>query len=247
MISDMTVFTTRLRCRNQRERHNFMTRLLHVVGSPRRDKSASRAIADTFIDAYHIHHPEHHIDILDLWSDPIPAFDGDRAAAKMTVIGGDTPEGDQATAWQSITNVFDRFNAADRYVFSVPMWNAGIPWALKQFIDTITQPGMIFSFDPARGYSGLLSGKNALAIYTSGVFSPGVSASFGSDFHSTYFDDWMRFAGITDISEIRFQPTLMTDDYEGGLSIARAEAREMAATFGHGESATPLMTASGKA
>lgn len=208
-----------------------MSRLLHVVGSPRRDKSASRAISESFLTAYRKQNPRHDIDILDLWSDRIPDFDGDRAAAKMTVIGGGAPEGAEATAWQSIIEVFRRFDAADRYLFSVPMWNSGIPWVVKHYIDTITQPGMIFGFDPTAGYTGLLTDKKALAIYTSGVYYPGVEPSFGGDFHSTYFDDWLRFAGISDIAEIRLQPTLVTDDYDGGLVRAKEQAARLAEGF----------------
>lgn len=208
-----------------------MSRLLYVIGSPRNERSLSRAIGDAFVERYRVHHANDEIDTLDLWSDPIPAFEGNRAAAKMTVIGGGTPEGDEAPAWEAITAVFRRFDAADRYVFGVPMWNAGIPWALKQLIDTITQPGMIFGFDPVNGYTGLLTGKKALAIYTSGVYSPGADKAFGSDFHSTYFDDWLRFAGIDDIEEIRYQPTLLTETPDRDLDMAVARAQELAATF----------------
>jgi FMN-dependent NADH-azoreductase len=31
------------------------------------------------------------------------------------------------------------------------MWNAGIPYILKQFIDVVSLPGMVFSFDAERG------------------------------------------------------------------------------------------------
>jgi FMN-dependent NADH-azoreductase len=208
-----------------------MTRLLHVIASPRRERSTSRAIGETFVDAYRSLHPDHEIDTLDLWVDPIPAFDGDRVAAKMTVIGGGALEGAERTAWDSITGVFQRFDAADRYVFGVPMWNGSIPWTLKQLIDTLTQPGMIFGFDPVNGYSGLLTGKKVLAVYTSAIYSPGVAPAFGRDFHSTYFDDWLRFAGVTDIAEIRYQPTLLTETPDHDLARARAEARRLAATF----------------
>ena len=208
-----------------------MSRLLHVIGSPRGDRSTSRAIAEAFLARYRVEHPDVEIYTLDLWTDPIPAFDGDRAAAKMTVIGGGTPEGAEATAWESITAVFQRVDAADHYLFGVPMWNGGIPWALKQLIDTITQPGMVFSFDPVNGYTGLLRDKKAAVIYTSGVYSPGVPPAFGRDFHSTYFDDWLHFAGIEDIAEIRYQPTLLTETPDRDLARAIAEATKLAATF----------------
>ncbi|UQX13255.1 NAD(P)H-dependent oxidoreductase [Candidatus Mycobacterium methanotrophicum] len=34
------------------------------------------------------------------------------------------------------------------------MWNSGIPYVLKQWIDNVTQPGWAFGFDPERGYTG---------------------------------------------------------------------------------------------
>lgn len=208
-----------------------MNRLLHIIGSPRGPRSTSRAITEAFVDRYRTLHPDYEVDTLDLWADPIPTFDGDRVAAKMTVIGGGSVEGAERTAWDSIGEVFRRFDAADRYVFGVPMWNGSVPWVLKQLIDTLTQPGMLFGFDPVHGYSGLLEGKKAQAAYTNAIYSPGVAPAFGRDFHSTYFDEWLRFAGITDIAEVRYQPTLLTETPDRDLAVALDEARRLAETF----------------
>ena len=84
-----------------------------------------------------------------------------------------TPTGEQAAAWQAAKSTFERFAAADEYLFTVPMWNHGIPYILKQFIDVVSQPGMVFSFDPEAGYTGLLTGKKAAVIYTSAVYGAG--------------------------------------------------------------------------
>jgi FMN-dependent NADH-azoreductase len=70
----------------------------------------------------------------------------------------------------------------------------------------------------------LLKGKRATAVYTSGVYAPGVPPAFGTDHHATYFDDWLRFIGIEDIAALRFQPNLLTHDAAGGLARAMAEA-----------------------
>ena len=70
----------------------------------------------------------------------------------------------------------------------------------------------------------LLKGKRATAIYTSGVYAPGVAPAYGTDFHSTYFDNWLKFIGISDIATIRYQPTLLTSDPAVGLAKAREEA-----------------------
>lgn len=52
------------------------------------------------------------------------------------------------------------------------MWNSGIPYMLKQWIDIISQPGRLFEFTPQARYHGLIRGKTAASIYTSGVYSP---------------------------------------------------------------------------
>ena len=127
---------------------------------------------------------------------------------------------------------FNRFNAAESYLFSVPMWNAGIPYVLKHYIDIITQPGLLFRLDPRLGYTGLLTGKKAAVIYTSAIYVPGASPAFGRDFHSTYFDDWLRFIGISDITTIRFQPTMLAPDAVGARAAATAQAYEVAKMFG---------------
>jgi Flavodoxin-like fold len=109
----------------------------------------------------------------------------------MTIFGGGTPHGEQAAAWRAAQAAFDRFDAADRLLFSVPMWNASVSYILKQFIDVVSQPGMVFGVDARTGYSHLLQGKGkkAAVIYTSAVWGPRLGPEFGTNFHSTYFDD----------------------------------------------------------
>ena len=48
------------------------------------------------------------------------------------------------------------------------MWNFGVPYKLKHYIDVITQPGLSFSFSPETGYTGLVTGKPAAVIYARG-------------------------------------------------------------------------------
>jgi FMN-dependent NADH-azoreductase len=208
-----------------------MSRLLYVIGSPRGHKSESIAIADAFLDAYRAANPGVEADTLDLWREPLPVYGPNGVEAKMTVFAGQRPEGEQGDAWADVLRVFERVNAADRYLFAVPMWNHGVPWPLKHLIDTISQPGLLFAFDPEKGYSGLLRGKKAAVVYTSGVYGPGRGPEFGSDFHASYFNDWLRFAGIEDVSEVRFQPTIATADPDSLREAALAEARRLGAGF----------------
>ena len=204
-------------------------KLLYVKGSPRGASSQSTKVAEATLAAYRKKNPSATIDEIDLWQTPLPEFDGDRAAAKMTFFGEGKLDGVRKTAWDEIVTITNRFTSATDYLFTVPMWNGGIPYRLKLYIDIITQPGLLFGFDPAAGYSGLLKGKRATVIYTSGVYAPGVPPAFGTDHHSTYFDDWLRLVGVTDISTVRFQPTLLTNDAAGGLEKARLTATQSGA------------------
>ena len=207
-------------------------RLLHVSSSPRGVASSSLEVAEAFVAAYRTAHPGHAVDHWDLWDGTLPAFGPAAAAAKMTVFGGGVPEGAQAEAWRAARAAFERFDAADHLLFSVPMWNAGVPYVLKQFIDVISQPGWIFGVDPQTGDEHLLQGrgKRVAVVYTSAVWGPGAGPEFGRDFHSTFFEDWLRWTGITDITAIRHQP-MPTGDAEASRARALAQARALGAAF----------------
>jgi FMN-dependent NADH-azoreductase len=208
-----------------------MTTLLHISASPRGERSESLALADTFLDQYTQVHPGRSVEHFDLWDGSLPEFGPAAAAAKMAVFAGETPQGEGAAAWAAARATFERFASADKYLFSVPMWNAGIPYILKQFIDVISQPGMVFGFDPVEGYTGLVTGKKAAVVYTSAVYGVGRPQAFGSDFQMPYIRDWLQWAGIRDITEVAFRPNLATEDAATGREIAHAEARDAAKLF----------------
>ena len=188
-----------------------MTTLLHISASPRGEAS---------------------VDEWNLWDGSLPAFGPDGAGAKMRVFAGEQPVGPQETAWHRARLAFDRFAAADLYLYSLPMWNAGIPYIAKQFIDVVSQPGMVFDFDPETGYTGLLGGRSAVVVYTSAVYGDGRPAAFGSDFQQPYFEDWLRWTGISDVSSIAFRPNLATADAELDRRSAHAAARRRGAKLG---------------
>ncbi|SFO21893.1 FMN-dependent NADH-azoreductase [Geodermatophilus obscurus] len=208
-----------------------MSRLLHVSSSPRGPRSESLALAATFLDTYREHNPLDDVDTLDLWDGTLPDFGPAAAAAKMAVFAGEEPQGAAAEAWSRAVATFRRFDSYDRYLFSVPMWNAGIPYVLKQFIDVVSQPGMVFGFDPVSGYTGLLRGKKAALVLTSAVYGPGRGPAFGSDFQAPYLRDWLAWAGVPDVEEVAFRPDLATADAAADRLRAHEAARRLAAKF----------------
>ena len=56
------------------------------------------------------------------------------------MLQGKEHTAEEKTAWDQIVDIANRFIAADRYLLAVPMWNAGIPYPLKHYIDVIHQP-----------------------------------------------------------------------------------------------------------
>jgi FMN-dependent NADH-azoreductase len=208
-----------------------MTTLLHVSASPRGAASESLVLASTFFGTYREVHPDATVETLDLWDASLPRFGPVGASAKVAVFTGGNLDAEQATVWAQTQALADQFTVADAYLFSVPMWNAGVPYVLKQWIDIITQPGMLFAFDLATGYTGLVRGKQAATIYASGVYAPGVPIEYGTDFHATFLTDWLRFVGVAEVTKIRFQPTILTATPAEDRASAHTAARNAAKVF----------------
>jgi FMN-dependent NADH-azoreductase len=205
-----------------------MKKLLYIVGSPRESASESSNIANAFIKQYKETNPDAVIDVLDLWKERIPPFDGDRAAAKMTFLGFGALEGNLRTVWDEVVGITSRFASADDYLISIPMWNGGIPWALKLYIDTVSQPNLTFGFGPD-GYFPLLKNKRACVVYSSGVYSPALPASFGLDFQKAYMDWWLGVIGVTTVHNVTLLSNVLRQaSLEQDRQVAIGKAVEIA-------------------
>lgn len=118
-----------------------------------------------------------------------------------------------------------RITSADHSHFAVPMWNGGIPYRLKHYIDIIHQPGVMFGLVPAKGYFGLLKDKKATLVHTSRAYAAHFpSPAYGVDHHATYMRSWLNQAGISNIEVIRYQPTLLSQVADGDFTNAKAAA-----------------------
>lgn len=210
-----------------------MTKLLFIQASPRGGQSKSIQVAETYLAALRAGNPDLEVDTLSLWETDLPVFDGDKAAAKINVMLGQEHDAMQKTAWDQIVEVANRFIAADRYLFAVPMWNGGIPYRLKHYIDVIHQPGLLWGLKPQSGYFGLLENKHATLVMTAGAYAETFpSPAYGVDHQSTYLRAWLNQAGVTTIDEVRFQPTLLTQDPAGDFERAKVAAANLATAHG---------------
>ncbi len=208
-----------------------MSKLLYIEASPRKARSKSIAVAHAFLDAYRAANPSDEVITLDLWERKLPEFDGYTIDAKYQVLHGQGFDPQQKAAWDAVVAVCDEFKAADKYVISLPMWNFGIPYKLKHYIDVIAQPGQTFSFSPATGYTGLVTGKPVLTIYArGGAYS--ADAAKGMDFQRSYFELLLGFIGFKNIQAIVVEPTLAAPaDVAAAESTAKQAALALAKQF----------------
>jgi FMN-dependent NADH-azoreductase len=205
-----------------------MAKLLHIEASPRGDRSASITVAKHFIEAYRAAHSGDSVETLDLWHAGLPEFDGAKIDAKYAILHGQKFTPEQEQGWNEVKKVAEHFKLADKYVISLPMWNFGIPYKLKQFIDVIVQPGLAFSFSPETGYKGLITGKPVVVIYArGGAYGPGTGME-GYDAQSSYMKQVLGFIGFTEIKEVFVEPTLAKAD---AVETGNKRAVELAATF----------------
>lgn len=184
-----------------------MTRLLCIEASPRKADAASIAAATLFLDALAAARPDVEIDRLDLWTADLPDFDGTLIAAKYARLAGKAMDADLAAAWDIIAALVARFTSADALVIATPIWNFGIPYKLKHWIDLITQPGLTFTFDPATGYAPIAASRPALVIVASaGDYSAGTS--YGrADLATPYLEAALAFLGIENLAVEHLGPT----------------------------------------
>ena len=209
-----------------------MARLLYIETSPRKERSASIKIAKTFIDEYERTHPEDEVEILDLWGISLPEFDGHVIDSKYVILHGLEHSEEQKHAWSRVEKVISQFTAAVKYLFSLPMWNFGIPYKLKHYIDVIVQPGYTFSFSPEEGYKGLMTDRPVAAIYArGGAYSSGTGGE-AYDLQKAYLEHILGFMGFGDFQTIIVEPTLASPEAKDkSMEAARERAMNIASKF----------------
>ncbi|MBM4275434.1 MAG: FMN-dependent NADH-azoreductase [Deltaproteobacteria bacterium] len=201
-----------------------MSEVLYIKASPRKGRSHSLAVAEAFLEAYRDLHPQDEIVTLDLFAENLPPFDGLLINAKYNIMHGRPHSAGEAAAWRVVEDYIAQFKGADKYVLAAPMWNFGIPYRLKQYIDIIVQPTYTFSYSPEEGYTGLVTGKPIfIAGARGGSYPPGTLAA-AFDLQIPYLQVILGFIGFTDFRIVLIEPTL-----EGGPETAQARRREAVA------------------
>lgn len=208
-----------------------MTTLLHVIASPNGASSRSTEVALELVGAYRERQPHAAIETVDVWDLDLPAFDAQMIAAKFAVLRSQQATDEQRAVWARAVALAQAFNRADLYVFSLPMWNFGVPYRLKHYIDVITLPGQNWSWTRGDGYASLLRDKRAVLVYSSAndFAPPPRMDAAADDFQKPFMRRWLRFIGIDVVDEIDVSPTLSDPDtLAAAICDGRAKARTIA-------------------
>jgi FMN-dependent NADH-azoreductase len=173
-----------------------MSTLLHIDSSARGERSVSRQLTHDFADAWQKAHPGGKIIYRDLGHNQVPLVTENFIAAAYTPPDALSPDLREAIATSN--ELIGELETANEYVFGVPMYNFSVPAAFKAYIDQIVRVGRTFAVDES-GYKGLLLGKKATVITSSGGVYRAGSPAAPYNLQEPWLRSILSFIGITDI------------------------------------------------
>jgi FMN-dependent NADH-azoreductase len=117
-----------------------MPTLLHLDSSVfPGERSASRAVTDTFRQAWQEQHPDGVVVYRDLAAAPVPHITAEAYTAGLSDPAGHTPA--QTAALAARLELIEELEQADAVLLGAPMYNYAIPSTLKTWLDNVLLPG----------------------------------------------------------------------------------------------------------
>jgi FMN-dependent NADH-azoreductase len=191
-----------------------MKTILQVNTSILSNEGQSTRLANEFVAALRT---DEKIVVRDLARDPVPHLTGERFIAFTTTKEKRTSEQDQVVAYSD--GLINELKQADVIVLGLPMYNFGIPSALKAYFDHVARAGVTFRYTE-KGPVGLLTGKKAYVFAARG----GIYEGTPRDTQTAYVRDFLAFLGITDV-EFVYAEGLAIGDAQRQAALAGARSR----------------------
>ena len=201
-----------------------MTHILHLDASARGTASHSRQISGEFVEAWLRAHPGDTVTTRDLGHQAIPHVSEEFIGAMYTPAESRTPA--QVEALKLSDELIGELQAADIYVFGIPMYNFGIPSVFKAYIDHIARANV--TFRPAT-YEGLLKNKKMFVVTArgGGGYGPG-EAREAYNVQDPAIRNVFGFIGVTDQTFIHINNTSRGDETPAALAAAREQIKTLA-------------------
>ena len=210
-----------------------MKNVLLVLSSPRGNESYSHRIANHVVDEIRADDPDVEVVVRDLANDPLPHVAEPFVSGRL--LPPEERNAAQAAALDVSDALVDEVDAADIIVLAVPMYNFGVPSALKAWIDHIVRPGRTFSYSK-HGPEGLVQGKKAIMVVArGGVYSKGPMMSF--EFQESYLRTILAFIGIVDLDIVRVEGVAMGEEaIRTALTHAKTRVHDLVRSIAPGRS-----------
>ena len=196
---------------------NTTLKVLEVAASGRSKDSVSRMLSADLIEALEARQGDVEVTRRDL-SHGVSLVDEAWIGANFTAVEERTAS--QRAALAESDALVAELQAADVIVIGMPVYNFGIPAALKAWVDMITRARLTFRYTE-NGPEGLVNGKKAYIVLASG----GVPVDSPVDFATPYMRQALSFIGMDDVDVIAAdQLGSRADD---SIDEARAQIAEL--------------------
>lgn len=193
------------------------THILRIDASARKTSSVTRDLNTRIVEKF-TEYGETQVVTRDL-TEPLPHITEEWVNANFTPAANRTNE-QVATLAQSDALVAE-LEAADVILIGLPIYNFGVPTALKAWIDLVARAGKTFRYTE-NGPVGLLEGKRAVITVASGGTERGSTVDFASE----YLAHVLGFIGITEIEFVSADRTAI--DPEASFKKAEAAITDLA-------------------
>ncbi len=169
-----------------------MAKLLQINSSLFGDNGNSSTLANEFVQRWKAVNPAGEVVVRDFAKEKVPHLDATRVQALFSPAEGRTAE--QQAVLDYSDNIIAEIQSADAIVIGVPMYNFGVPSALKAYFDHIARAGVTFKYTET-GPVGLLNDKPVYIIATRGGIYKGQPA----DSQSPFLKSFLGFVGLKDV------------------------------------------------
>lgn len=168
--------------------------VLEISASGRRGGSVSRMLTAEIVEALEVREGSIRVNRRDL-NTGVSTVDEAWINANFTPDEERTK--DQRSTLRESDDLVEELRSADVIIIGSPIYNFGIPAALKAWVDLIARARLTFRYTE-NGPEGLLKNKKAYIVIASG----GVPVDSPMDFATPYLRQALAFIGVTDVDVI---------------------------------------------
>lgn len=196
-----------MKARNDRSSRFGGLRVLRVDSSARSEGSMTRRVADELIEQLREREGAVAVSMRDL-AVGAPSF-VDASWVNANFTPSEERNEEQRAALAESDALVSELKAADVLVIGVPIYNFGIPAALKAWVDMVARARLTFRYTE-NGPLGLLNGKRAYLAVASG----GTAVGSEIDFATGYLRHVLGFLGIDDVHVVAADRLMARDERE---------------------------------